>query len=370
MTRRTSKRRFGVSKSDVSSEPSVLEVLTSLNELALAVRSGFDQRSAELIAKAATTALDAQAVGVTSDTELLASIGIDPNDWGSAVREQTSAVVDRRRVERPTVYQLSTGTGEAEVAAAPILSEGAVIGTIHVMADIGGSRLAELTQFSQLVSSQLQLAELEQSRAYAAEAELKALRAQVSPHFLHNSLTAIAGLVNTNPGMARDLIATFAEFLRASFRTQTDLTTVAEELRLVEAYLELEQARFGSRFNVSLNIAPESLPVRLPFLSVQPLVENAIRHGLESRAGSGVLKIVAENAGPEITISVADDGVGIDPVQLERALSGGDSASHVGILAVDTRLRSTFGDEYGLTIETGRNAGTEVTIRLPKYHPG
>jgi len=155
-------------------------------------------------------------------------------------------------------------------------------------------------------------------------------------------------------------------------RTQqrTDLTTVAEELRLVEAYLELEQARFGSRFDVSLNIAPEALPVRLPFLSIQPLVENAIRHGLEARAGKGQLRIVAVNAGPEIAISVADDGVGIDPQQLERALGGEDSASHVGILAVDTRLRSTFGNEYGLTIETGKNAGTEITIRLPKYHPG
>ena len=148
------------------------------------------------------------------------------------------------------------------------------------------------------------------------------------------------------------------------------LTTVAEELRLVEAYLELEQARFGNRFDVSLNIAPEALPVRLPFLSIQPLVENAIRHGLEARAGKGQLRIVAVNAGPEIAISVADDGVGIDPLQLERALGGGDSASHVGILAVDTRLRSTFGNEYGLTIETGKNAGTEITIRLPKYHPG
>ncbi len=309
-------------------------------------------------------------MAVTSDTDLLACVGIEAEVWDVAIREQTTAVVEGRRVNQPTVYQLVTGRDETEVAAAPLLFEDVVIGTIHVITTIGGSQLGELTEFARFVSNQLQLAELEQSRAYAAEAELRALRAQISPHFVHNSLTAIAGLVNTDPVVARDLIVTFAEFLRASFRTQTDLTTVAEELRLVEAYLELEQARFGSRFAVSLNISPESLPVRLPFLSLQPLVENAIRHGLESRAGDGTLKIVAENAGPEIAISVADDGVGIDPQQLERALSGEDSSSHVGILAVDTRLRSTFGDEYGLTIETGQNAGTEISIRLPKYHPG
>ena len=174
-------------------------------------------------------------------------------------------------------------------------------------------------------------------------------------------------MVNTDPIRARDLIVTFAEFLRASFRTQTDLTTVAEELRLVEAYLELEQARFEGRFNVALNIAPEALPVQVPFLTLQPVVENAISHGLETRVGAGRLSIVAENAGPEVAIHIEDDGVGIDPTQLERALSGNDSTSHVGILAVDTRLRSTFGPEYGLVIETGANAGTKVTIRLPKF---
>ncbi len=370
MSRRSAARRLlGAAGVETGDDPPVLDVLTSLNELALVVRGGFDQRSAEQIARTAKITLDARAVAVTSDTAVLATVGDIADGWETAVREQMVAVVDRRRVVRPTVYQLMTERGEAEVTAAPLLSEDVVIGTIHVMADVGGSRVAALGQFARLVSSQLELAELEQSRAYAAEAELKALRAQISPHFVHNSLTAIAGLVNTDPVMARELIVTFAEFLRASFRTQTDLTTVAEELRLVEAYLELEAARFGSRFTVSLNIAPEALPVRLPFLSVQPLVENAIRHGLESRAGQGTLKITAENAGPEIAIVVADDGVGIDPQQLERALGGEDSASHVGILAVDTRLRSTFGNEYGLTIETGKNTGTEITIRLPKYHP-
>lgn len=365
--RRPGKRTFG-NDSQQSTRP--LDLLTSLNDLSLVIRDGFEHRAAEQIAMTAQVALDARAVAVTNDTDLLACVGIEPEVWDVAVQEQTSAMVVGRRVTQPTVYQLVTGRDETEVVAAPLLFEEVVIGTIHVIANVGGSRLAELAEFARFVSSQLQLAELEQSRAYAAEAELRALRAQISPHFIHNSLTAIAGLVNTNPVVARDLIVTFAEFLRASFRTQTDLTTVAEELRLVEAYLELEKARFGNRFLVSLNISPESLPVRLPFLSLQPLVENAIRHGLESRAGNGQLLITAENAGPEVAISVTDDGVGIDPQQLERALSGQDSSSHVGIRAVDTRLRSTFGDEYGLTIETGQNAGTKVMIRLPKYHAG
>ena len=342
-------------------------MLTALNELELTVRHGFDESSAAQIARTARTILGARAVAVTNDRTIVAMEGAEDISWNSAITEQTAAVIDRRRLDRATVYEVSPDTGPLEVAVAPLLSDEVAIGTVHVAHAVGEGRPAELTEFVRLVSAQFQLAELEQSRARAAEAQLEALRAQVSPHFIHNSLTAIAGLVNTDPGKARDLIATFAEFLRASFRQRSALTSVAEELRLVEAYLDLEQARFGTRFSISLNIAPEALPVRLPFLSIQPIVENAIRHGLESRPGSGSVRIIAENSGPEVAIHVEDDGVGIDPVSLERALSGLDTDSHLGILAVDTRLRSTFGQEYGLTIETGRNAGTKISIRLPKY---
>jgi len=365
-------RLFGSDAANTSNGTSRLGVLTSLNELALSLREGFDAISARRIGETAQSVLGVRAVAVTSDNETLAIVGTDESPWDQAIAEQTSEIVQRRRVRRPTVYQLLLGRGQVEVAAAAFLSDDEVVGTIHVIPnETEPLNTAELSQFAQLISTQLELGELEQSRTQAAQAELRALRAQVSPHFVHNSLTAIAGLVNTDPGKARELIATFAEFLRASFRERSQLTSVAEELRLVEAYLELEQARFGNRFDVSLNIAPEALPVRIPFLSIQPIVENAIRHGLEARPGTGAVMIVAENAGPEIAIHIEDDGVGIDPESLERALRGNDTTSHVGILAVDTRLRSTFGQEYGLTIETGNNAGTKISIRLPKYvsHP-
>jgi two-component system LytT family sensor kinase len=344
-----------------------LGMLEDVNRLSAALRSGFTTRAAGQIAETARSILQATCVAVTDDRSILATDGPDL-PWDDAVLEQTAGIFTRGRLNRPTVYEIEVASGAGEVIAVALRTEDVPIGTIHVLvAEHARRHVSELRELASLVESQLQLAELEQSRAYAAEAELRALRAQISPHFLHNSLTAIAGLVNTDPARARTLIATFAEFLRASFRTQADLTTVSEELRLVEAYLDLEQARFGGRFDVALNIAPEALPVRVPFLTVQPVVENAITHGLEARPGAGKLSIIAENAGPEVAIHIEDDGVGIDPAQLERALSGADSTPHVGILAVDTRLRSTFGQEYGLSIETGANAGTKVTIRLPKY---
>ncbi|MEL6891973.1 MAG: histidine kinase [Actinomycetota bacterium] len=345
-----------------------LELLATLNDLSRAVRSGFDG-SADRIARTACELLIARAVAVTDGDRLCAEAG-GALGWGEEVEANARTVLDRRRSEKPTLFQVTLDGTQVEAAVAVITSDDVPLGTIHVVAPPGdGLRMSGLRDLAAFVSSQLQLAELEQSRAYAAEAELRALRAQISPHFLHNSLTAIASLVMSDPVRARSALTNFSEFLRATFRQQTDLTTVSEELALVETYLDLERVRFGDRFEVVLNIAPEVLPVRLPFLTVQPIVENAIRHGLEARPGPGQLRIEAVDAGPEVAIAVEDDGVGIDADALQEALSGSGSTSHVGILAVDTRLRSAFGPEYGLTILTGEQAGTKTVIRLPKAPP-
>ena len=346
-----------------------LEALTALNALSAAVGRGFNEASAAQIARTVLRVLDASAVAVTERSGVLATAG-DVVNWGASIDERTRTVLERRRTSRPTLFHFETERQTVDVAVAVLATDDDPIGTVHVvMAEGVSCDLGELHQLASLISSQLQLAELEQSRVYAAEAELRALRAQVSPHFLHNALTAIAGLINSDPARARSLIATLAEFLRTTFREKKAWTTVAEELLLVDSYLEIERARFGDRFEVRLNIAPEALPVQLPFLTIQPLVENAIRHGLEARPGPGELTIMAEDAGPEIAIHVEDDGVGIDPERLREAMEGTGETTHVGVLAVDTRLRSRFGDAYGLTISTGSNAGTKVTLRLPKYTP-
>jgi two-component system LytT family sensor kinase len=223
------------------------------------------------------------------------------------------------------------------------------------------------------VSAQLALAELDTSRARLARAEVRALRAQISPHFIYNALTAIASFVRTDPELARELILEFAEFTRYSFRAHGEFTTLAEELRSIDRYLIIERARFGERLQVRLQIAPEVLPVGLPFLCLQPLVENAVRHGLSRKPGVGTVSIVARDAGAECLITVEDDGVGMDPAVLtgpEAREAPADAGQHVGLTNVDDRLRSLFGDQYGLVVETAPGAGTKVTMRVPKFHPG
>jgi two-component system, LytTR family, sensor kinase len=221
------------------------------------------------------------------------------------------------------------------------------------------------------VAAQLALAELDTSRERLARAEVRALRAQISPHFIYNALTAIASFVRTDPERARELILEFAEFTRYSFRAHGDFTTLAEELRSIDRYLTIERARFGERLQVRLQIAPEVLPVGLPFLCLQPLVENAVRHGLSGKPGTGTVSISARDAGAECHIMVEDDGVGMDPAVLlggdtEEATDGGQ---HTGLSNVDDRLRTVFGDQFGLVVETGPGAGTRVSMRIPKFHP-
>jgi two-component system LytT family sensor kinase len=246
-----------------------------------------------------------------------------------------------------------------------------IVGTLQVFSPYPTAGLVRAAgEVAQWVSTQLELAELDASRTRLMEAEVRALRAQISPHFIYNSLGAIASFVRTDPDRARELLLEFADFTRYSFRRHGEFTTLSEELRSIERYLMLEQARFGDRLAVTLRIAPEVLPVAIPFLCLQPLVENAVQHGLEGRPDGGRITILARDLDRECLITIEDDGDGEDPEKVRRALAGEQATDSVGLGNVDERLRRSFGDEYGLVVETAPGAGTKVTVRVPKYAPG
>lgn len=265
--------------------------------------------------------------------------------------------------------------------AVPLAVAGRVDGVLAVFTSQASAGLVRaVSEVARWVSAQLELAELDSSRAAASEAELRALRAQISPHFIYNSLSTVASFVRTDPERARELIVEFAEFTRYSFRRHGDFTSLSEELRCIDRYLLLERARFGGRLEVSLRVAPEVLSVVVPFLCLQPLVENAVRHGLEKKPGPGRLTITAADGGSEALISVEDDGAGMAAETLARTLAGdlaelaelaGDAprAPGIGLRNVDERLRQVYGDAYGLVIETAPGAGTKVHVRVPKFHP-
>ena len=225
------------------------------------------------------------------------------------------------------------------------------------------------------VSGQVELAELAHERTRTVEAELRALRAQISPHFVYNSLAAIASFVRTDPERARELLLEFADFTRYAFKAGGEFTTLAAELRNVERYLALEQARFGDRLVVSLLIAPEVLPVAVPYLAIQPLVENAVRHGLEGQDRPGPDHHHRHRRGHRGGDLGGGQRLGLrprgDPAgALGHADADGSEADGVGLANVDARLRQVYGDDHGLVVETavgrrhqGQLPGAEVRRR-------
>jgi len=337
-----------------------------------ALRGGLNVTSAERSIRHLRALLGTPAVALTDTDGLLAWDGV-------AAHHGTHAPA----LARPTIDQGSTrvalhrempcdqpGCALRSAIVSPLVVDERIVGTLQAFTSVATAGLVRAAdEVSQWVSGQLELAELDASRTRAIEAEVSALRAQISPHFIYNSLGAIASFVRTDPDRARELLLEFADFTRYSFRSHGEFTTLAEELRSVERYLLLEQARFGERLAVSLRIAPEVLPVAVPFLCIQPLVENAVRHGLGGQ-GSGRITIVARDLDQECVIEVEDDGAGEDPERVRRALAGATELDSVGLGNVDARLRNTFGEDYGLVVETAPGAGTKVIVRVPKFAPG
>ncbi len=301
-------------------------------------------------------------------------VTVEGDEAVRAVAGRLAAEADasgRPQVQRRIRIGVGDTARETDAVAAPIRTDGRPAGAIVAFAAPVRAGLVRATgEVAEWVAAQVELGELDASRAALAEAEVRALRAQISPHFIYNSLNAIASFINTDPAEARELVLEFADFTRYSFRRHGDFTTVAEELRSIDSYLRLERARFGDRLTVTLQIAPEVLSTVVPFLSIQPLVENAVRHGLESKEGGGRITITAGDSGAFAELSVEDDGVGIDPTVLEAALAGGAPGEHVGLRNVDARLRQVYGDEHGLVVETNIGAGTLVRMRVPKSQPG
>jgi two-component system, LytTR family, sensor kinase len=257
---------------------------------------------------------------------------------------------------------------EAELAAARALREGDWIAARQALRQMLGEHPEEelVRDVTEWASEQVERAKSAPSRRQVAEAELCALRSLMRPHFMFSALSSINTLVRTDPGYAHELMLELAEFARYSLRWQDDFTTLADELSEIHRYLMLEQARIGRRVNVRLKIAPETLRARIPFLCLQPLVQNAVQHGISARPGPGHLLITAEDNGTEWYMTVDDDGIGADADQLLCRIAGEGGDAGISLSNINERLRRLYGDEYRLVIETAVGAGMKVILRIPK----
>lgn len=208
--------------------------------------------------------------------------------------------------------------------------------------------------FRRSVQRERHAAELQSS---LTAARLDALRLQLNPHFLFNSLNAISTLVHTRPDAADEMIGSLSELLRFSLDSAREQEVpLQRELEVLRCYLDLEKTRFGPRLSVEEQIDPAALGALVPTLCLQPLAENAVRHGIEPRPGPGCLRIAARREEASLILTISDDGAGLDPEK-----SGGG----IGIANTRARLRELYGDASSLTLEPGAIRGCTVTLRLP-----
>lgn len=288
---------------------------------------------------------------------------VRPGDLLSRLLERTP---DDRMQIAPRLISSDPACPLHAAVLAPLTVQGRRAGTLITFYRQEGrpssAELRVVEQAASLVSAQIELSALPEQEERLAQAELRALRAQISPHFIYNALAAVAGNIHSRPDEARELLTDFAEFTRYLFRDGRSYVTLSEELDHVERYLRLEQARFHG-LRVSVRLAPGTSEAIVPSMSVQPLVENAVRHGIERRAGTGWVGIEADVVGSDVALRVSDDGSGIDPRRVPEVLAG--AGGGIGLSNVDARLRATFGECYRLRIETAPGEGTTVIMTVP-----
>jgi sensor histidine kinase YesM len=191
------------------------------------------------------------------------------------------------------------------------------------------------------------------------ETQLRLLQAQIEPHFLFNTLSNVVGMIRTQPDAAEKTLLDLTTLLRANLkRTRTEATTLGDELAVVSALLEINRIRMGDRLNWRMDVPESLIQIELPPMLLQPLVENAVKHGIEPLESGGEIRISAVRSDSRLTVTIADTGAGLDGQAQSK--SGG-----VGVTNVQSRLRALFGSDASLTLTENEPRGLVATLEIP-----
>lgn len=207
---------------------------------------------------------------------------------------------------------------------------------------------------------------------YQKDIQLQMLSSQINPHFLFNTLEAIRMQAHNNRNEEiSDIIESLAFMIRRNLDMTKELVTIEYEIEILETYLKLVHFRFGDKIKYNINVPQDLKSTLIPYLIIQPLVENAITHSLEKQIDSGIVNINIYDTEKELFIEVSDNGQGIDNQKLEELNNNinteiGNSNKHIGLHNIHQRIKLIYGDKYGLTIQSKINQGTTIKIKLPK----
>ena len=333
--------------------------LAMTEEISTSFKKGLIGDNLEKVVKTIEENTDFSDIAITNTSSAIIS-----NDVFCCSRSETAIKELKKKFESADLLSFTEFSLDGvHFIAAPLIDEMKVAGFIL----LGKKQSPSIYDYKfaqglgKLFSAQLTIGNLEYRSSLLKEAEIKVLQTQINPHFLFNSLSVVSSLCRTSPEKARSMIDRLADFYRKNLRINSQFVSVQEEIEHIEAYLDIIKTRYASKIRILYDV-DKLLDCYLPPLSLQPLVENSIKHGLLPKKEGGLISIRAkrDKESNGVKIEVEDDGKGFDPNAAKP-----DDSNQIGLSNVRKRLQNCFGDDLTWRVETKPGVGTRITIIIP-----
>lgn len=338
-------------------------------------RKGLNYSVAERVVEIIYSSVDVAAVAITDDKEILAHKGIGEDHHvtgGNVQTEVTKDVIINGKhkiiVNKDDIQCTHLNCQLKSAIVVPLKEQDRVVGTLKLYKKDENSITSVDVELAlglaQLFSTQIELSRVDYQQKLLIESELKTLQAQINPHFLFNAINTIVTFMQFDTIKAKNLLLSLADLFRKSLKSNMDMVDISTELEHIASYLEIEKARFGDKLKVHYDL-DNSINCKLPPLILQPIVENAVIHGILPKKNGGSVMIRSKKEINNILLEVIDDGVGIDDGKINSLLIDKEDYQSVGLTNVNKRLINLYGKEYQLAVERLIDGGTSVKIKIP-----
>jgi two-component system, LytTR family, sensor kinase len=312
--------------------------------------------------------INADAVSITDRKNILAYIGVGKEHYNighEIITEATKEAISSGNIVIKNEGLEDKSSMLKSAIVIPLKEKGEVTGALKIYYK-SSHRITYNLQtlavgLSQIISTLMEVSRVEQMKVMANKAELKALQNQINPHFLFNALNAVASSIRIDPNKARELIINLSSYLRFNLELNSEFIDIKKELKQVMDYIEIEKARFGDKLNVVYDI--DDVDINIPSLTIQPLVENAIVHGILKDKGRGTVKISVKDKGEKVKISIIDSGIGISEDVVRNVYNDEVPGNKIGLYNVHSRIKLIYGE--GLHIKR-LEKGTKIEFYLKK----
>ncbi|MGE7623761.1 LytS/YhcK type 5TM receptor domain-containing protein [Viridibacillus sp. NPDC096237] len=344
------------------------------------LREGMNQKTAQAVCEILHKELQTSAVAITNQSTILAHVGMGDDHHiphSPIMTRITRQVIVEGKLtvaSSEMIHCLREDCQLHDAIVAPLTQRGETIGTMKFYfqsrKDITPVVIELISGLGSLLSNQLEIAAAEQSYQFAKELEIKALQAQISPHFLFNSMNTIVSLIRLDPDKARKLLVSLSHFLRQNLAATTmEITPLAQEIKHVKAYLEIEETRFVHKLVVIYDIDEKALAMGIPPLTLQPIVENAVKHGIQNMSEDCEIYVRIMVVDDLVVVTIEDNGRGMAP-ELAKRIGKEEITSKIGsgiaLYNVNRRLTMHFGEEASIQVKSIEGQGTAITFSVPQ----